>query len=70
VGATHAVASAGHRNRFGHPHPEVITRLAATGTRLLHTGVGGAVRFRVGAPGGVEIAAIERRDARHPWSEP
>lgn len=70
VGATHAIASAGHHNRFGHPHPDVLSRLAAAGTGLLHTGDAGAVRFRLGAPGGVRLAAVERRDVRHPWSEP
>ncbi len=42
----YAVISAGHANRFGHPHPAVLERLAAQGVRVYRTDRDGAVVFR------------------------
>nr|MDQ2647121.1 hypothetical protein [Myxococcota bacterium] len=41
-----ATVSCGARNRFGHPSPEVMARLAALGTRALRTDLSGAIRAR------------------------
>jgi competence protein ComEC len=38
-----ALVSAGSRNRFGHPHPEVVARYAAAGARLLRTDRDGTI---------------------------
>ncbi len=38
-----AVVSAGRRNLFGHPHPDVIARYEAAGVEVLQTGHDGAV---------------------------
>ncbi len=38
-----ALVSAGYRNRFGHPHPEVVARYARAGIPLLQTAVDGAI---------------------------
>lgn len=40
--------SVGYRNRFGHPHAEVIARYAAVGAEELRSDRDGAVRFDVG----------------------
>jgi competence protein ComEC len=64
-----AIASAGQRNRFGHPAPEVVARVRDAGAALLHTGPGGALRLRID-PGGVAVVGLERRDAPRPWQEP
>ncbi|MDR7867283.1 MAG: DNA internalization-related competence protein ComEC/Rec2 [Sporomusaceae bacterium] len=42
----YAVISAGRANRFGHPHPAVLERLAAQGVRVYRTDRDGAVVFR------------------------
>ena len=48
-----AIVSAGLRNNFGHPHPDVLRRLAASGVRVFRTDRDGSVRVRT--------------DGRHLW---
>lgn len=43
-----AVVSAGYGNRYGHPHPEVLERLAARGVAVYRTDRDGAVVVRTG----------------------
>lgn len=40
-----AAISAGRRNRYGHPHPEALARLAAAGARVLRTDRDGTLTF-------------------------
>lgn len=63
------VASAGHRNRFGHPAPEVVDRLRGAGADVLHTGTSGAILLRL-SPYGVQVRALERRAVPRAWQEP
>jgi competence protein ComEC len=46
VGARQVLFSIGYRNRFGHPHPQVVARYRASGAQSLRTDVSGAVTFR------------------------
>lgn len=62
-----AIASAGYRNRFGHPHEDVIRRLAWRGIGVATTWRTGAVHLRIGG-GGADWSAW--RDRRHLWREP
>lgn len=52
VRPTLSIASAGWRNRFGHPHPSIVDRHAAMGTDVYVTTRSGAIRidFPVDAP--------------------
>ncbi|MDP9149374.1 MAG: ComEC/Rec2 family competence protein [Myxococcota bacterium] len=43
VGAREAIVSVGCRNRFGHPHPDTLATLAASGARVWRTDRSGAV---------------------------
>ena len=53
TGATLALASAGHGNRFGHPHRAVVRRWTDAGAEVAVTSRQGALRVRL------------RRDGRH-----
>lgn len=63
VGAREVVFPVGYRNRFGHPHPEVLARFA--GARIHRSDRDGAVTLKVGA-GGTAIVH-EREIARRYW---
>lgn len=44
-----ALISAGYRNRFHHPHPEVLERYRQSGARLLRTDLNGAISVEMTA---------------------
>lgn len=52
-----AAVSAGRRNRYGHPHPEVLDRLAAAGVRVFRTDQAGTITF---ASDGRQFTVSER----------
>ncbi|WP_227538050.1 DNA internalization-related competence protein ComEC/Rec2 [Marinobacter vulgaris] len=52
------LVSAGYRHRFGHPHPDVVGRYLASGSRLLNTATSGAVRVELQESG---VAVTEAR---------
>lgn len=60
VGARDVIAPVGYRNRYGHPHPEVVARYADAGARLWRTDRDGAVRVRLGADVAVSALRAER----------
>jgi len=64
VGAQEVLFSVGHRNRFGHPRPEVLERYAASGARLWRTDRDGALLLTL-RPAGREIAAWRQRHQRY-----
>ena len=64
-----AIVSAGWRNRFGHPHPEVLARYAAAGVPLLNTASAGAVRVRFPAAAPPQPPESWRARGRRYWRE-
>jgi competence protein ComEC len=64
-----AVASAGHRNRFGHPHPTVVDRFEAVGARVLVTATSGAVRIDFPVSGEPRVVREWRLGERRYWRE-
>jgi len=48
VSPRYVVFSAGYRNRWGFPAPEVRERYANRGAEMLGTAEAGAIRFRIG----------------------
>jgi competence protein ComEC len=53
------VFSAGHLNRFGHPHETVVCRFRAVGARSFHTAYSGALTWTSERPG--EVDEMRRR---------
>ncbi|CAN5191914.1 DNA internalization-related competence protein ComEC/Rec2 [soil metagenome] len=71
IEATHsayAVVSAGYRNRWGFPKPEISRRWARAGATVLDTASSGAITFEVGAAGGVGQPRLHRHEARRYWT--
>ncbi|MDQ3494983.1 MAG: DNA internalization-related competence protein ComEC/Rec2, partial [Pseudomonadota bacterium] len=65
TGARYAVVSAGHGNRFGHPHPDVDARWRDAGAEVLSTPEGGALRICLQAAG--VVATRQRQTHRRLW---
>jgi competence protein ComEC len=63
-----AIAASGYRNRFGHPHEEILGRYAAAGIKVLRTDRDGAITVRL-APGTLGMEAERARRARY-WHVP
>ena len=59
-----AVASAGYRNRYGHPRSEVIERYERAGAAVYRTDRDGALRIDLSA-GGVRLAGLRESHPRY-----
>lgn len=59
-----ALAQAGYRNRYGHPHPEVVARYRAAGVNFIATPACGAMHWESTQPG---VVHCERVEAAHYW---
>jgi competence protein ComEC len=64
-----AIVSAGWRNRFGHPRPEVLQRYAAAGVPVLNTATAGAVEVDFPARAPPRVAVSWRRRRPRYWRE-
>jgi competence protein ComEC len=59
-----ALAQAGYRSRYGHPHPEIVARYRAAGVNFIATPACGAVRWESVRPG---VTHCERAEEAHYW---
>jgi competence protein ComEC len=64
-----AIASAGYRNRFGHPAPVVVARYRQLGIPLLATFATGAVRIAFPAHAPPRILTEQRIAQSRYWRE-
>jgi len=69
VRPTLAIASAGWRNRFGHPHPHVVDRHAEIGSPVYVTARSGAVRIDFPADAAPQVTREWRRPVRRYWRD-
>lgn len=67
VGAEYALVSAGYRNRYGFPRPEVMARWQSAGTRLVNTARAGAIHLRLMADGSVRGPFLQRQVNARYW---
>ena len=66
VGPREVIFPVGYRNRFGHPHPEVVERYSEAGAALHRTDRDGAVLITI-APGGEITVDRHRASYRRYW---
>jgi competence protein ComEC len=66
---THAIVSAGWRNRFGHPHRDVIGRLQRRAVEISNTAADGAIGIQLPAGRPPFVETRWRRDIRRWWRE-
>jgi competence protein ComEC len=59
--------SAGFRNRFGHPHPQVVERWREAQARILNTAEAGAVVLRIEQDGSIPEPVLWRQQKRRFW---
>ena len=62
--ARYALVSAGYRNRWGFPRPEVVARWEAAGAIVRTTGELGALHVRLGS-GGIDLSTERERQRRY-----
>jgi competence protein ComEC len=60
----------GYRNRFGHPHPEVLARYRAQGVAVVRSDESGAAQWRFGADGSVQLERWRIDHARYWHNQP
>jgi competence protein ComEC len=65
-----ALVSAGHRNRWGLPRPEVVRRWQDAGATVLVTAHDGAIGVRLCDGAGIVRLSTERQQRRRMWHEP
>ncbi|MFH2134904.1 MAG: DNA internalization-related competence protein ComEC/Rec2 [Pseudomonadota bacterium] len=66
VAPQHVVFTAGYRNRFHHPHPEVSGRYVKQGSRIMRSDRDGAIIIDL-RPSGIELEAYRHSHRRY-WS--
>ncbi len=70
VSADLALVSAGYRNRWGLPRPEVVRRWQDSGATVLETARDGAIGFRLCDRAGIVRLSRHRQQSRRLWHEP
>jgi competence protein ComEC len=61
---------AGYRSRFGHPHPDVLSRYARHGAQVVRSDWSGAARWRFGPDGSVVLEQWRLDHARYWLNQP
>ena len=65
-----ALVSAGYRNRFRHPHPQVLNTLDSAGITVLRTDLDGMIVFRQGGVDNGRLITKWRQAYARPWHGP
>jgi len=65
-----ALVSAGHRNRWGFPKPDVVARWEAADAAVLNTAATGAIEFELHPDRPLAAPGLARSRARRLWHDP
>jgi len=68
VSPDYALVSAGYRNRYRFPRPEIVQRWKAVNAELLNTAEQGAIRYRLHPTEGIVGPNTYRVDAKRYWN--
>jgi competence protein ComEC len=68
VAPRHVLFPVGYRNRYRHPHVDVVRRYAGRGVSLHDSPTTGALEFRLGA-GGMNVTAYRARNRRYWYAD-
>jgi competence protein ComEC len=70
VSPSYAVVSAGYRNRYGFPYPEVVGRWRSVGAMVMNTANMGAIEVKIGADGVISAPVLQRLRQLRYWHQP
>ena len=65
-----ALVSAGHRNRWGFPKPDVVARWEGAGAAVLNTAATGAMEFELHPDRPLAAPSLARSRTRRLWHDP
>ena len=68
-GARYALVSAGYRNRYGFPRPEVTARWLSRDTRIINTAESGAITLQLATDGSLIGPVTHRQQVRRYWMD-
>ena len=69
VSARYAVVSAGYKNRFSFPKPEIHQRWISSGAAFYNTTSSGSIHFEIGRDGDISGPTEERLQQRRYWTD-
>lgn len=64
----YALVSAGYRNRFRHPRPDIVERYQALGVEVMNTAVSGAISIYFDDESGISVPKSYRNQYHHYWN--
>ncbi|MCW8955696.1 MAG: DNA internalization-related competence protein ComEC/Rec2 [Gammaproteobacteria bacterium] len=64
----YALVSAGYRNRFRHPRPDIIERYRSLGAEIMNTAVSGAISIYFDDKSGISVPKRYRNQHHHYWN--
>lgn len=70
VSPLYAVVSAGYRNRYGFPHPDVVQRWNSVGAEVMNTAKLGAIEVHIAADGEMSPPTSQRLVQQGYWLQP
>ncbi len=70
VAPGYAIVSAGYRNSYGFPNPEVVRRWRSVGARVMNTANLGAIEVKIGSDGVISVPICQRLQQQRYWQQP